>query len=132
VVVDRTFIFANAAANTKFRIKIGEFQKRHVTVTQPDLGILKPDCLGRCGADLFTDYALCIHGPGQTASPVIKGSADLDWLLIGGAADFLFHAQRDDGPCRAYLTAEDAIEFTVSYLVHEDRCPEPFEPPLEK
>ena len=93
---------------------------------------MEPDRLWECGADLFADYAVNVHRPGQAPSPVVKGSADLERLLSGTLSKFFIKGQRIDGSGRAHATAEHTVVLAVADTIDQDRAPDPLEPGLQQ
>jgi len=127
LIVDRTLVFTNPATDTEIRVYIRAFQHFCRSVAKFHLKGLKPDRLGGCGADLFTDDAVDIHRPRQAPSPIVKGSADLDRFLSGTFSKLFINSERADGAGRAYATAEHTVVLAVADPVNQDRCPDPLE-----
>ena len=66
LVLNRAFIFTDAAPHTLVWIDPGHFQHLYPAFPVFYFHHFKPYGLGGCGADFFTDNTLRIHGPGQT------------------------------------------------------------------
>ena len=72
--------------------------------------------LGTQRTVFLTDNTGFIHGPGQTAATLDKGSADLDRSLVGKFlfSEFFVQAQRPDGCSGTDLTAGSTVELAAT------------------
>ncbi len=132
MIANGAFVFTDPASNAKFCVDIGTFQPLGAAVAHLYFNGLKPDRLGRGRTDFFANDTFSMHCPRQASSPVVKGRADLDRLLLCWFSQLFLDGQRRNRSGGAYMAAEHAVIFTISDSVYEDRCPYALKPGLEQ
>ena len=104
----RAFVLTDPAAYAEFVDYIGLFDDHFFPMVVLDQCRSELDRFFRGGAMLLADDAGDTFCKGEAPILVKEGMADLEYMFFG-------HLKRLDSPCRANLTAEGAIKFTVPY-----------------
>ena len=133
MILDRTLVLTNTASDTEIGLQIGPCQLDFFSPALDDFNLPGENGLWGGGTDFLANHAGDIHSPGQASAPIVERYACFNRAWFGEFSYTKLLSNRNflNGSCRADLTAESAVEFTVAHPHVHNRCPDPFDSSFE-